>query len=156
MAWFTTPASGRRGGPARPSARRRGGGGLAFELPPYPDQRRPDQRADRHGGEDRGDRPLEERQYAAIGFDQRGNERLFHHGAHHDAEHHGGDRVAVFLHDVADDPEHRDGDDAEHVVADRERTYRAAQHDDRHHGGTRRAQHVACQPDHDDAERDHD
>src|SRR5438105_3025090 len=51
----------------RPSARRRGGGHLAFELSPHPDQRRPDQRADRHGGEDRGDRPLEERQYAAIG-----------------------------------------------------------------------------------------
>ncbi len=38
-----------------------------------------------------------------------------------DAEHHGGDRIAVLLHDVADHAEGRDGDDAEHVVAGRER-----------------------------------
>ena len=127
----------------------------AFQPPPQPDQHRPDHRADRQGREDRRDRPLEERQDAAVGLDQRGDEGLLHHGAHHDPEHHGGDRIAVRLHDVADDAEGRDRHDAEQVVADRERADRAAQHDDRHDRGARRAQHIARQADHDDAERDH-
>ena len=126
------------------------------ELPLDPDEQRPGERRDGHRRQDGRDRPLEERQDAAVGLDQRGHEGLLHHGAHHDAEHHRGDRIAVLLHHVADDAEGRDRDDAEQVVADRERADRAAQHDHRHHARARRAQHMHRQADHDDAERDHD
>jgi hypothetical protein len=42
---------------------------------------------------------------------------VLHHRPHHDAEHQRGDRIAVRLHDVAEDAEHRDDEDRDRVVA---------------------------------------